>query len=230
MRAEGLGRALSEPKIFVRAAGQDSFVASVSALPGCVGTGTTRDAAVANARKAFGAYRELLEARGVSIDHIKGIDPETLAVDEAAGAGILPGEDVPLEEHEVRDFLHQFEASRAALISLVKGLSPDELERKPAEALWSVREALEHIMTADLTYLAKLEKWPEAPFGALQAAHRIAFQRFSILEASDWVDHEIMGRRWTTKKVMRRLLEHEFEHYQQIKEIMAALGGDRPPE
>lgn len=221
---------MNEPTIFVRSAGQDSFVASVSALPGCVGTGATRDAAVANARKAFRAYRELLEARGVSVDHVKGIDPETLPIDEAAATGILPGEDVPLEEHEMRDFLHQFEASRAALISLVKGLSPDELERKPAEALWSVREALEHIMTADLTYLAKLEKWPDAPFGALQAAHRIAFQRFSVLEASDWVDHEVMGRRWTTKKVMRRLLEHEFEHYQQIREIMAALGGDRPPE
>jgi hypothetical protein len=29
---------------------------------------------------------------------------------------------------------------------------------------------------------------------------------------------------------MRRMLEHEFEHYAHIKEIMAALGSDRPPE
>ena len=63
-----------------------------------------------------------------------------------------------------------------------------------------------------------------------QAAHRIVFQRFSVMEASDWVDHEVMGRRWTTKRVMRRLLEHEFEHYGHIKEIMAALSSDRPPE
>lgn len=221
---------MSEPKILVRSSSHDSFVASVSAMPGCVGTGTTRDAAIANARKAFRAYRELLEARGVSIEHWKRIDPEKLAIEETTSSGIFPGEDVPLEEHEVRDFLHQFEASRAALISLVKGLSPDELEKKPTEALWSVREALEHIMTTDIALLAKLEKWPDAPFGALQAAHRIAFQRFSVMEPGDWVDHEIQGRRWTTKKVMRRLLEHEFEHYGHIREIMAALGGDRPPE
>ena len=221
---------MSEPKIFVRASSHDYFVASVSAMPGCVGTGTTREAAIANARKAFRAYRELLEARGVSVEHWQGIDPGTLAVDETTNAAILPGEEVPLEEHEVRDFLHQFEASRAALISLVKGLSPDELEKKPTEALWSVREALEHIMTTDIALLAKLEKWPDAPFGALQAAHRIAFQRFSVMEPGDWVDHTILGRRWTTKKVMRRLLEHEFEHYEHIKEIMSALGGDRPPE
>ena len=221
---------MSDPKIFVRSSSHDYFVASVSAIPGCVGTGTTRDAAIANARKAFRAYRELLEARGVSIERWKLIDPDKLAVDETTAAGILPGEEVPLEEHETRDFLHQFEASRAALISLVKGLSADQLEKKPTEAMWSVREALEHIMTTDIALLAKLETWPDAPFGALQAAHRIAFQRFSVMEPGDWVDHQIMGRRWTTKKVMRRLLEHEFEHYNHIKEIMAALGGDRPPE
>ena len=221
---------MSEPKILVRSSSHDYFVASVAAMPGCVGTGTTRDGAVANARKAFRAYRDLLEARGVSVEHWKDIDPEKLPVEDTSSSGIFPGEDVPLDEHEVRDFLHQFEASRAALISLVKGLSPDQLEKKPTEAMWSVREALEHIMTTDIALLAKLEKWPDAPFGALQAAHRIAFQRFSVMEAGDWVDHEIQGRRWTTKKVMRRLLEHEFEHYGHIKEIMAALGGDRPPE
>ena len=221
---------MSEMKILVRGSSHDYFLASVTALPGCVGTGTTREAAIANARKAFRAYRELLEARGVSAEHWKDIDPDTLPVEDTPASGLLPGEEVPLEEHEVRDFLHQFEASRAALISLVRGLSTDEIEKKPTEAMWSVREALEHIMETDIALLAKLEKWPDDPFGALQAAHRIVFQRFSVMEASDWVDHEVMGRRWTTKRVMRRLLEHEFEHYGHIKEIMAALSSDRPPE
>lgn len=221
---------MSDPQILVRASSHDYFLASVSGAPGCVGTGTTRDAAIANARKAFGAYRELLEARGVSVEHWKDIDPAALSASDATSTGIFPGEDVPLEEHEIRDFLHQFEASRAALISLVKGLSADQIEQKPTETMWSVREALEHIMQTDIALLAKLEKWPDDPFGALQAAHRIAFQRFSVMESGDWVDHEIQGRRWTTKKVMRRLLEHEFEHYGHIREIMAALGGDRPPE
>src|SRR5207249_1341780 len=83
------------------------------------------------------------------------------------------------------------------------------------------------VMSTDVEFLAKLEKWPDDPFGTLQATHRIAFQRFSVMEPSDFVDHEIMGRRWTTRRVMRRMLEHEFEHYGHIKEIMAALGGDR---
>ncbi|MHB8631052.1 MAG: DinB family protein [Candidatus Limnocylindria bacterium] len=221
---------MTDPKIFVRGSSHDEFVASVPVMPGCVGTGVTRDAAIANARKAFRAYRDLLEARGVSVEHWKDIDPDSLAVEDTPPSGLFPGEDVPLEEHEMRDFLHQFEASRAALLSLVRGLSAAQLETKPSESIWSVREALEHVMQTDVALLAKLEQWPDDPFGTLQATHRIAFQRFSVMEPTDFVDHEVMGRRWTTRRVMRRMLEHEFEHYGHIKEIMAALGGDRPPE
>ena len=73
--------------------------------------------------------------------------------------------------------------------------------------------------------LARLEKWPADPLSSYQAVHRIIVQRFSVMEPDDWRDHTIMGRRWTTKRVMRRLLEHQFEHYQHIKEILAALDG-----
>ena len=221
---------MTDAKIYVQQADDAYFMARVPALPGANASGRTRDEAIANARKAFRAYRDLLEARGVSVEHWKDIDPDALAVDDAPPSGVFPGEDTALAEHEIRDFLHQFEASRAALISLVKGLSAPQLEKKPTETMWSVRETLEHIMEADTQFLAKLEKWPDDPFGTLQATHRIAFQRFSVMEPSDFVDHEIMGRRWTTRRVMRRMLEHEFEHYEHIKEIMAALGGDRPPE
>jgi predicted RNase H-like HicB family nuclease len=221
---------MTDAKIFVLQAGDGYYLARIPSLPGANATGKTRDEAIANARKAFRAYCQLLEARGVSLEHWRDVDPDALPVEDAPASGLFPGEDKPLEEHEIRDFLHQFEASRAALISLVKGLSAPELEKQPTETMWSVRETLEHIMETDIEFTSKLEKWPDDPFGALQAAHRIAFQRFSVMEPSDWVDHTIMGRRWTTRRVMRRMLEHEFEHYNHIKEIMAALGGDRPPE
>ena len=221
---------MTDAKIFVIKGADNYWLARVPALPGANASGTTRDDAIANARKAFRAYRDLLAARGVSVAHWEHIDPDAIPAEDSPPSGLFPGEEAPLEEHEVRDFLHQFEASRAALISLVKGLSADELEQKPTETMWSVREALEHIMSADTEFLAKLEKWPDDPFGTLQATHRIAFQRFSVMEPGDWRDHTIMGRRWTTRRVMRRMLEHEFEHYGHIKEIMAALGSDRAPE
>jgi predicted RNase H-like HicB family nuclease len=202
----------------------DYYLAVIPVLPGCVASGKTRDEAIANVRRAFREYRALLESHGVAIDHWKDIDPDRLAVGVLENPPLVPGEDRPFEEHELRDFIHQYEASRAALIALVRRLSPEQLEHPPNETTWSVRQALEHMMATDITLLSRLEKWPDDPFGSYQAVHRIIVQRFSVMEPDDWRDHTISGRRWTTKRVMRRLLEHEFEHYQHITEIIAALG------
>ena len=223
---------LSErPAIYVLKGEESYWLAHVPVLRGCIASGTTRDEAVANARRAFRAYLELLDARGVSIEHWKDLDPNMFDVRDMPADRIVPEDVGPLEEHELRDFLHQFEASRSALLALLREFSPDELERKPTETMWSIREALEHVMTTEVDLLSRLEKWPDDPFNTLQAVHRMAFQRFIVMEPADTaLDHTVMGRRWTTRKVMRRILEHEFEHLGHIKEIIAALGADRPPE
>jgi predicted RNase H-like HicB family nuclease len=212
--------------------GEGSYwLAHVPVLRGCIASGTTRDEAIANARRAFRAYLELLDARGVSIEHWKDLDPSTFEVRDLPADRVVPEDVGRMEEHELRDFLHQFEASRAALLSLVRDISAEELERKPTETMWSVREALEHVMLTEASLLSRLEKWPADPYNTLQAVHRMAFQRFTVMEPPDTdLDHVVMGRRWTTRKVMRRILEHEFEHLGHIKEIVDALGADRPAD
>ena len=219
-----------KPAIYVQGEGS-SWLAHVPVLRGCIASGTTRDEAIANARRAFRAYLELLDARGVSIEHWKDLDANTFQVRDLPADRVVPEDIGRLEEHELRDFLHQFEASRAALLSLVREISAEEIERKPTETMWSVREALEHVMLTEASLLSRLEKWPADPYNTLQAVHRMAFQRFTVMEPADTeLDHLVMGRRWTTRKVMRRILEHEFEHLGHIKEIVAALGANRPPE
>lgn len=215
--------------IYVRGQG-GSWLASVAALPGCVARGATKDDAVAGVRGAFPEYLALLERHGVSTEHWKGLDPGSFEVREYSADDWFEEDFRPLEEHEIRDFLHQMEGSRAALLALVRGLSPEEAERKPTADMWSVREALEHVMQTEVTMLSRLERWPEQ-VGALQATHRMAFQRFSVLEPDDTqADHRIFGQRWSTRRVMRRILEHEYEHLRHITEILGALGGRRPPE
>ena len=219
-----------KPAIYVQGDGS-YWLAHVPVLRGCIASGKTRDEAIANARRAFRAYRELLDARGVSIEHWKDLDPETFEVREVPADRVVPEDIGPLEEHELRDFLHQFEASRAALLSELRQIPPEEMERKPTETMWSVREALEHVMVSEAEFLSRLEKWPSDPFNTMQAIHRMAFQRFTVMEPADTaLDHMVMGRRWTTRKVMRRILEHEFEHLVHIREIVAALGVNRPAE
>jgi predicted RNase H-like HicB family nuclease len=226
-----MGARMSERStIYVQGEGS-YWLAHVPVLRGCIASGTTRDEAIANARRAFRAYLELLDARGVSIEHWKDLDPNTFDVRDLPADRVVPEDVGRMEEHELRDFLHQFEASRAALLSLVRDISAEELERKPTETMWSVREALEHVMLTEASFLSRLEKWPADPYNTLQAVHRMAFQRFTIMEPPDTdLDHVVLGRRWTTRKVMRRILEHEFEHLGHIQEIVDALGENPPAD
>lgn len=215
---------MSAPTIYVASPREGYWLATIPALLGCNASGTTSEQAVANARRAFRAYRELLDARGVSIDHWRDLDPDTFPVVDTPGP-LLPEDEGPLEEHELRDFLHVFEAQRAALVALVAGLAPDELERAPDAETWSVRQALEHMMNTQASLLSRLERWPTDPFNTLQAIHRLVFQRFTVMEPADTgVTRTIAGRPWTVRRVMRRILEHEWEHYGHIREVIDALG------
>jgi predicted RNase H-like HicB family nuclease len=205
------------------------FQATVADLPGCMARGATKEEAAANARSAFPDYLALLEKYGVSTEHWKGLDPAKFDVKDTNVEEWFSEDFAPMDEHEIRDFLHQMEASRAALLALIRELSPDDVERKPTPDMWSIRQALEHIMTTEASLLGRLERWP-TEIGALQAVHRMAFQRFSILEPEDTkLDHRIQGQRWSTRRVMRRILEHEYEHMGHIREILSAIGGDRQP-
>ena len=215
--------------IYVREQG-GGFLASFAEVPGCVARGGTRDEAVASVRRALPEYLALLTKYGVSTEHVGDVDPATADVKDYDANGWFEDDFRPLEEHELRDFLHQMEGSRSALLALVRELSPDDMERRPTADMWSVREALEHIATTEATLLSRLERWPES-LGTLQAVHRMAFQRFSILEPADTkLDHRIFGQRWGVRRVMRRILEHEYEHLEHVKQILAGLGGRRAPE
>ena len=217
-------------KIYVRGSNHGGWIASISDVPGCMARGATRDEAATNVRAAFREYVELMRKYGVSTEHWDRLDIASHEVTDSTPEEWFPEDFRSLEEHEIRDFLHQMEGSRAALLALVRELSPEDLERKPTPDTWSVREALEHVMTTEAIFLARLERWPEN-LGALQAVHRMAFQRFSILEPEDTkVDHRIFGQRWSTRRVMRRILEHEYEHMEHIRQILSELGSQRPPE
>ena len=208
---------------------EGGYIATVADLPGCVARGATKDEAAANARRAFPEYLALLEKYGVSTEHWKELDPASFGVKDTNVEDWFAEDFSPMQEHEIRDFLHHMEASRAALLGLIRELSPEDVERKPTPDMWSIRQALEHIMTTEASLVGRLERWP-TEIGALQAVHRMAFQRFSILDPEDTkIDHRIAGQRWSTRRVMRRILEHEYEHIGHIREILAALGGDRQP-
>ncbi len=208
-----------------------TFTAHVLELPGCNARGGTREDAVEKVKHRFRDYLALLRSRGMSVDHLRETDVDRFEVKDPPSRGVFPEDFRQMDEHEMRDFLRQMEASRSALLAQLRGLSAEQLERQPTPSMWSVREALEHLMETEVALLSKLERWPDREFATLQAVHRLTFQRFTVMDPADTaIDHTIEGRRWSTRTVMRRILEHEYEHLGHIREIVAALGSDRPPE
>jgi len=208
-----------------------TFTAHVLELPGCNARGGTREDAVEKVKHSFRDYLALLRSRGMSVDHLRETDVDRFEVKDPPSRGVFPEDFRQMDEHEMRDFLRQMEASRSALLAQLRGLSAEQLEKQPTPSMWSVRGALEHIMETEVALLSKLERWPDREFATLQAVHRLTFQRFTVMDPADTaMDHTIEGRRWSTRTVMRRILEHEYEHLGHIREIVAALGSDRPPE
>src|SRR5207245_10171832 len=110
LRSEGLGSRMNErPAIYVFQGEEAYWLAHVPVLRGCIASGTTRDQAIANARRAFRAYLELLDTRGVSIEHWKDLDPNTFEVRDMPSDRIVPEDVGPVEEHGLRDFVDPFE-------------------------------------------------------------------------------------------------------------------------
>ncbi len=146
--------------VYVQQRGDGTWLASLAELPGCMATGATKETALARVREAFPDYVALLERHGVRLEHAKQLAPATFVARDAPEPMSYPEDFRGMQEHELRDFLHHFEALHAALLELVKGLSQEELERRPTPDDWSVREVLQHVATGSLEILSRLEPWP----------------------------------------------------------------------
>jgi hypothetical protein len=84
------------------------------------------------------------------------------------------------------------------------------------------------MVATQATQLSRLEKWPDDPFNTVQALHRVVSQRFAVMDAKETKGVKVInGRPWTVRRVMRRILEHEWEHLAQVREIIAALARSR---
>jgi uncharacterized damage-inducible protein DinB len=113
--------------------------------------------------------------------------------------------------------------SRQELVDLVKELPEETLDRKLDNNPPSIREILCRIAEADLWYTERLKRWPEAPLFRLAATRGVALERLRALSEADLNNFTIYdGKKWTPRKVMRRILEHERERIQQIRALLAA--------
>jgi predicted RNase H-like HicB family nuclease/uncharacterized damage-inducible protein DinB len=194
--------------------------AHIPALPGASARGQTIEEAKEKIRDAITEYLSLLRGVGESVPRAsEGIHLEFEQVDKTT----FPTDYDALHPNEIEMLFRWMAISRQELVDLVKDLPEETLDWQLDHDTPSVRDILCHIAEADLWYTDRLKRWPEAPLFRLAATRGVALERLRALTEAELTNITIYdGKKWTPRKVMRRILEHEREQIHQIRTLLTA--------
>jgi predicted RNase H-like HicB family nuclease len=209
----------------------------VPGLPGCSIVAPTSELAIEAARAAIGERIEFLRRHG---EVVAGLDPIELVVADHAierkflgyGQGTFPSDREPMTAHEAATQLRWAEWSREELIAAARAQTLP-LAEKPASGRSGIA-ILSHVAEAEWAYASStlgtvpgggilmkaIENSPDAPWGALAAERTALMSRLRAMTEGELVR---VGDRGPDKPVrsarrmLRRLLEHEWEHTLELR-------------
>ncbi len=207
-------------------------------LLGCVVQADTTDEALAAAPAAIRAYLGYLERHGENVDPNEKIETRLAEHNTAgmfSGQAMWPQDLKPLPPAALTRYLRWLEWSRADLLALVNGMDEKTLRAKPARGR-SLRDILLHVLGADKGYVYALvgplkamgDPTNAADHGdldlriALKEARAAAIGRLKTLTPAERRDIRKAGQSThSAHRVIRRMLEHEWEHRREIAARLA---------
>lgn len=203
---------------------------------GCVArarSGRDVDKAVA---KALERYAELGERRNFPVTKVSPRSKIRVA-EEVSGkpvwksgnpAALFEPDLEPLTPQAVQAGFAIMNGLRAELLDRMQGLERNQLEVKPNPKRRSIGETLEHLADCQWWYLSRIDdelpywedKCPRETFPRLawllskarQYLEELPVERQALVYVPSRHPTSDPRERWTPRKVLRRLLEHEFEH------------------
>ena len=177
-----------------------------------------------NIHHAIAEYLTLLRDVGEPVPRAgEGIELEFEEVDQTT----FPTDYDRLTPNELEMLFRWMAISRQELVDLVKDLVEEDLDWKKDDNTPSIHDHLCRIAEADLWYTDRLKRWPEAPLFRLAATRGIARERLRALDEKHLNGFTIYdGKKWTPRKIIRRMLELEREQIQQIRTLLAAKGSE----
>jgi predicted RNase H-like HicB family nuclease len=208
-------------------------VVHVPELLGCTFNAPTTDQALADAPEAVRAYLRFLARNGERADAEA---PFSTRVEEHRtdggflGSAFLPTDTKPRAKSDSDRLMARLDALHAGLRALTDGLTPRQLDAKPARGR-PIRGILEHVC-GEGGYLRGVsgasriqrdvaEKRLD-PRDALDRLHALEARRLTEMPAAERRDVVMRGQSpWSARAALRRMLEHAWEHY---TEIAARLG------
>lgn len=222
-------------------------MAHVPDLPGCIVRAPTREAALQELPTAIRRYQAWLRRHGEPAPP----EEEAVEVEvagESAGFGpfvsrdataLFPPDQPPIAPQEMERYFRLMEHSRADLLALVGELPDETLDLRASPQSRSIREILRHIGNAEAWYVSRLlpperlppewegdERLPIFEFlemerrTSVECLRRLSEEeRSGLFHPAWWTEHP--EEPWTARKVLRRFLEHEAEHRDEIREVLA---------
>jgi predicted RNase H-like HicB family nuclease/uncharacterized damage-inducible protein DinB len=209
----------------------------VPGLPGCVAVGPTSEAAVEMSRAAIAERLDFLRRHGDAIAGAETI--EVVVAEHVIERGLLgfaqqffPPDAEPPTRDEVRRQLCWAAWSREEFVAAARA-QPEPLTSRPAAGGRSAAAIVSHVAGAEWAYvsstlgtlrggsaaIAAIERAGERPWEALAAERQALMARLDAMTPDELA--RIVERhgkpRWTARRMLRRLLEHESEHTQELR-------------
>lgn len=210
----------------------------VPALLGCIANGKTTDAALAATPDAIRAYLSYLRRHRADVDPKASIEIRVvthITSGQFLGNGspdvIYEPDLAPLTPAELRRYLDWLGWSRADLVKLVDGIDDAALDASPKGRGRPIRNILKHVLEAEKGYVYSvlgITKTLHAPTSdaihdridirdGLRLARRASIARIAAMTAAE---RRTVVRRGsstrTARRMLRRMLEHEWEHRREI--------------
>jgi uncharacterized damage-inducible protein DinB/predicted RNase H-like HicB family nuclease len=207
-------------------------------LLGCVVQADTTDEAIAAAPDTIRAFLRYLRRHGENVDPNEEIETRLAAHNTEglfSGQAPWPQDFKPLAPAALARYVRWLDWSRADLLALVKGIDEKGLRAKPAKGR-SLRDILLHVLDADKSYVYGLvgplktmgDPTNAADRGdldlrvALREARAAAIDRLKSLSPAERRNVRKAGQStYSAHRVIRRMLEHEWEHRREIATRLA---------
>ena len=200
-------------------------------LLGCTAQGPSVEAALFQIPTAIRRYLQFLRRHGEPVRPKANFS--TRLVEHVILGGRFAGSGSPavvftfdrprLTAKEVEFYVRRLQWQRDDLVALVESLTPRQITAKPRAKGRSIEEIVEHILEAEAFYqrsaLGKRENPAPRRTRASSLVERLRrarqdtmerIQSLTAVERSQSVAYR--GLTWTPRKMLRRILEHEWEH------------------
>lgn len=230
---------------FLEIAPNGRCMAHMLDFPGCFSLAGSREEALQNVPDAVCSYVHWLTRHGEPGEIPRGIEVQVAEEIKGFGpfergdrAALFAPDRRPLEREKMELLIQRAGYNRADLLRTVEGLLAEELDRQWVEGEMTIREILRHIGNVEQWYVSRITdphtlplEWADdehlPTFDFLEMERRTAIERLrqltdgelaAIVYPARWTDHP--DEPWTARKALRRLLEHEREHYHQIRDLL----------